>query len=309
MTETRHLGLDLGGTNVKLIVLERSPDTAAPPRVIGRDSVPTRADGGPDAVAERMIEAGCAAAAAYGPVASVGVGVPGLFDAQSGTIELFPNLPGAWPGYPLRARLADGIGQPVRLVNDARAFLLAEYAMGAGRGSATLIGLTLGTGIGGAVIVDGRLRLGETGTAGEIGHQTIDPDGPVCGCGNRGCPEVLAQAATIARLGGRATAEEVFDAARSGDRRAIEAVDRAALALGIAIANVATVLEPDTVVLGGGMAEAGDVILEPIRRVVRRHTPLLPDTASRIVKAELGTSAGAIGAALAGAGIGIDAVS
>ncbi|HEY7522173.1 MAG TPA: ROK family protein [Candidatus Limnocylindrales bacterium] len=309
MSPTRHLGLDLGGTNIKLVVVERSGDPDGSPRVVATDLVSTHADAGPDAVTMRIIEAARAGAGTHGPVASVGVGVPGLFDSRTGVIELFPNLPGPWPGYPLRDRLADGIGQPVRLINDARAFLLAEAAMGAGRGASTLIGLTLGTGIGGAVIVDGRLRLGPTGTAGEIGHQTIDPDGPVCGCGNRGCPEVLAQAATIARLGGHETAEAVFDAARAGDPQAVEAVDAAARALGIAIANMITVLVPDAVVLGGGMAGAGEVIVEPIRAVVRRHAPLVPDAADRIVLAELGTSAGAIGAAIAGAGIGIDAVS
>jgi glucokinase len=262
-------------------------------------------------VARRMVVAGCAFRDAHGPVVTIGVGIPGLFEPDSGRTVLFPNLPGPWPRFPLRDRLAAGLGQPVRLVNDARAFLLAEAVMGAGRGHRTIIGLTLGTGIGGAVIVDGRLQLGSTGTAGEIGHQTIDPDGPVCGCGNRGCPEVLAQAGTIARLGGRATAEEVFQAARNGDDRARAAVDRAAHALGIAIANVVTVLVPDAVVLGGGMSEAGEVLLGPIRRVVRERTPLLPADAVRIVAAELGPAAGAIGAALAGAGIGIatDAVS
>jgi len=307
VTATRHLGLDLGGTNVKLVVLERPDD--AEPTLVGSTTVATHAEDGPDEVAMRMIDAGCAFKDVHGPVATVGVGVPGLFEPGSGRIVLFPNLPGPWPGFPLRDRLADGLGQPVRMVNDARAFVLAEYAMGAARGDRTIVGLTLGTGIGGGVIVDGRLRLGSTRTAGEVGHQTIEPDGPVCGCGNRGCAEVLAQAGTIARLGGRATAEEVFDAALAGDPRARDAIDRAALALGIAIANVVTVLIPDAVVLGGGMSEAGDVLLEPIRRVVRERTPLLPPDAVRIVPAQLGPAAGAIGAALAGAGIGIDAIS
>jgi glucokinase len=304
---TRHLGLDLGGTNIKLVVLERSG--SAEPQVVATASVPTQADSGPDGVAQRMIDAGCDVAATYGPIATAGAGVPGLFEAESGRVVLFPNLPGPWRDFPLRDRLADGLGQPVRIVNDARAFVLAEALMGAGRGHRSVIGLTLGTGIGGGVIIDGRLRLGVTGTGGEIGHQTIDPDGPVCGCGNRGCPEVLAQAGTIARLAGRSTAEEAFEAAAGGDERAIAAVDAAARALGIAIANVVMVLVPDAVVLGGGMAEAGDLLLERIRRVVRVHTQLLPDGFPPIVKAELGTAAGAIGAALAGAGLGFDSVS
>jgi glucokinase len=303
---TRHLGIDLGGTNVKLVVLER--EDGGVPRAVAAAVAPTSADAGPEAVARRMVEAGCEIAATHGPIATAGIGVPGLFDAASGRIVLFPNLPGSWPGFPLRDRMAEGLGLPVRIVNDARAFVLAEAAMGAGRGHRTIVGLTLGTGIGGGLIVDGRLVMGSTGTAGEVGHQTIDPDGPLCGCGNRGCAEVLAQAGTIARTGGRATAEAVFEAAAASDPRAVAAVEGAARALGIAIANVVTLLVPDAVVLGGGMAEAGEVLLDPIRRVVREHTPLLPDEAVRIVTAELGPQAGAIGAALAGAGIGVDAV-
>lgn len=307
MTSGRHLGLDLGGTNIKLVVLEWTG--AAEPIVVASASAPTHAEAGPDEVCRRMVDAGCEIIGDAGPIDSVGVGVPGLFESDTGRIVLFPNLPGPWPGFSLRDRLAEGLEQPVRMVNDARAFVLAEATIGAGRGRPTIVGLTLGTGIGGGVIVDGKLRLGHTGTAGEVGHQTIDPDGPVCGCGNRGCPEVLAQAATIARLGGRATAEEVLEAARTGDTRAGAAVQQAAHALGIAIANVITVLVPDAVVLGGGMAASGDVLLEPIRRVVRERTPLLAPDAVPILAAELGPSAGAIGAALAGAGIGFDAVS
>jgi glucokinase len=306
-SSSHHLGLDLGGTNVKLVVLERTETGDL--GILSSTSVQTQAEGGPDHVARRIVDAGCVVSADHGPIGTIGIGVPGLFDAESGRIVLFPNLPGPWAGYPLRDRLSEGLGQRVRIINDARAFVLAESQLGAGRGRRTMIGLTLGTGIGGGVIVDGRLRLGSTGTAGEIGHQTIDPDGPRCGCGNRGCPEVLAQAGTIARLAGQSTAEDAFAAATIGDERANAAVDSAARALGIAIANVVTVLVPDAVVLGGGMAEAGDLLLDRIRRVVRDYTPLLPVGFPPIVRAELGTAAGAIGAALAGAGIGLDEVS
>jgi glucokinase len=302
MTSTRHLGIDLGGTNIKSTVVEL--DSGRDALVIASSSVPTPAGSGPDAVTARMIEAGRALAAEHGEVATAGVGVPGLFDRAAGRVEFFPNLPGAWGGFPLRDRMGEGLGLPATMINDARAFVLAEAGLGAGRGSRTIIGLTLGTGVGGGVIVDGRLHLGATGTGGEVGHQTVAPDGPICGCGNRGCAEVMAQASTIARLGGRATAEEVFAGAESGDEQCREAVASATRALGIALANMVTVLVPDVIVIGGGIAGASASLLGPLRDVVRQRAPLVPPDRIRIVAAELGAGAGAIGAALAGAGFG-----
>jgi glucokinase len=298
---TRHLGLDLGGTNVKLVVLERTADRGEP-RIVATTSVPTGSDSGPDAVTDRMIEAGSALAAAHRPVATAGIGVPGLFEAATGRIRLFPNLPGPWLGHPLRERLAEGLGLPVAMINDARAFVVAEAALGAGRGHRTVVGLTLGTGVGGGVIVDGRLHLGASGTGGEIGHQTVEPDGPLCGCGNRGCAEVLAQAATIARLGGRESAEAVFAGAVAGDARCVAAVGSAVRALSIALANVVTVLVPDVIVVGGGIAAAHAVFLDPLRAAIRDRAPLVATEHIRVVAAQLGSAAGAIGAALAGMG-------
>ena len=172
--------------------------------------------------------------------------------------------------------------------------------MGAGRGASTMALVTLGTGIGGGLIVDGKLHLG-TGTAGEIGHQTVLIDGPMCGCGNRGCAEALAQAKALTDAGGRATVEEVFAGAVDGDERCVAAVDQAARYLGVAVANVVNVLAPDRVVVGGGIAGAGEGILEPLRAAVREHARMLPADRTEIVLAELGSMAGGIGAALAGA--------
>jgi glucokinase len=264
-------------------------------------SVPTRAERGPDGVAAVMVTAGLEAINAHGPVATVGVGVPGLFDRDLGTIRMFPNFPGPWVGYPLRDRLAEGLGRPVAFINDARAHTLAEARMGAGRGASTIAMLTLGTGIGGGLIIDGKLHLGATGTAGEIGHQTVDPEGPVCGCGNRGCAEALAQAGAMTRAAGVSTVEEVFAGVERGDPRCLAALDQAIDALSIAIGNVVTVLVPDRVVIGGGIAVAGDVIMTPLRAAVRTRTPFVPLTNELdLVLAELGPIAGAIGAALAG---------
>ena len=190
---------------------------------------------------------------------------------------------------------------PAFLVNDARAFGLAELRLGAGRGASTMIGLTLGTGVGGVVAVDGRVHQGHDGTAGEIGHQTIDPDGPWCGCGNRGCLEAFARADQIALACGTATAEEAVRRARDGDERAVAGLRDIGRYLGIGIANMIAVLSPDKVVLGGGVAGAGDLLFEPIREELRRRVRTTALDEVELVAAELGTWAGSIGAAVHGA--------
>jgi glucokinase len=292
------LGLDLGGTNIKWTVLQiRAGDEV---QSIAGGWEPTHADGGPEVVTERLLVAGRIATTAHGSIAAAGVGVPGLFDAATGAIELFPNLPGPWSGFPLRERLARGLGLPVAIVNDARAFTLAEGRVGAGRGCRTVACVTLGTGVGGGVMIDGRLHLGRNGKAGEIGHQVVEPDGPPCGCGNHGCVEPLTQAATLARLAGRTTAEEVYEAAAAGDARAKDAIRQVARYLGIALANVLAVLGPDRIVIGGGIAGAGELVLDPIREATRARSTIVGAKDIEIVAAQLGPEAGAIGAALAG---------
>ena len=154
---------------------------------------------------------------------------------------------------------------PAFLINDARAFGLAELRLGAGRGVGTMIGLTLGTGVGGVVAVGGSVLLGHDGTAGEIGHQTIDPDGPWCGCGNRGCLEAYARADQIAAACGTETAEAAVHAAAGGDARARAGLAAVGRYLGIGIANMIAVISPDRVVLGGGVAAAGELLFAAIR--------------------------------------------
>jgi glucokinase len=295
----RHLGLDLGGTNIKVAVLEQDDD-ASLPRLVEHATVPTHAERGPDGVAAALVDAGRAAIAGYGPIATVGVGIPGLFDHATGRVTLFPNLPGPWAGYPLRDKVADGIGMAVTTINDARAHTLAEARMGAGRGASTMAMLTLGTGIGGGIMIHGRLHLGTRGTAGEIGHQTVHEGGRLCGCGNRGCAEPYAQAGALMRTAGRDSVEAVFAGAAAGDPACQTAIAEAVEALGIAIGNVVTVLVPDRVVIGGGISEAGEAIMAPLRASVARHSPFVP-AGPELVLAELGPAAGAIGAALAGA--------
>ncbi|HET7027285.1 MAG TPA: ROK family protein [Candidatus Limnocylindrales bacterium] len=294
----RHLGLDLGGTNIKWVVVEGDGDDA---RTVDRGQVATPTVGGPGAVVPRLAAVANQAAGRWPGIASVGIGVPGLYDPAAGTTRFLVNVPGAWAGTPVAGPVGDALGVPAALINDARAFGLAEHRLGAGRGVSSLVGLTLGTGIGGVIVLDGRVLFGHDGTAGELGHQTLDPDGPPCGCGNRGCLEAFARADRIATTCGTATAEEAVERARAGDERATAGLARIGRYLGIGIANVVTLLSPDLVVVGGGVAAAGDLILEPIRAELseRVRTTSLDEVV--VVTAELGVWAGAIGAALHGA--------
>ena len=215
---TRHLGLDLGATNIKWALLEHAADGW---HILDRGEVATRIDEGADAVLARLAGLAADAGASSGDLASAGLGVPGLYDADLGTTTFLPNLPPEWNDLPVTRPLEERIGAPVALINDARAFGLAELHLGAGRGCRTMAGLVLGTGVGGVVVIDGRVHFGHNGTGGELGHKTLLPDGPRCTCGNRGCLEVFAKAERVAAACGQPTAAEAVAAARAGDATAI----------------------------------------------------------------------------------------
>lgn len=302
-TVPRHLlGLDLGGTNIKVAVVEVGPD-GTEPRVIHTRQGPTEANLGPDHVASRLVDIAADAVAALGePVSSIGVGVPGLFDYATGEIIFFTNLPGPWEGFPLRSHIAEGMATSTTLINDARAFTLAEATVGAGRGTRTLACLTLGTGVGGGLMIDKKLHFGAFGFAGEIGHQTIDPDGPVCGCGNPGCMEALTRPPVVAMSAGRESFEDVLVGLEEGDPACLKALESAVGHLSIGLANIFTVFGPEMIVIGGGVAAAGDLLLDPLREAVRSRLTLIPPEAVRIEAADLGPIAGAVGAALASQG-------
>lgn len=287
----RCLGLDLGGTEIKLALLEDRT-------VVLTETAPTRSeDGRPEDVLERVVALGRSA----GDVDSVAVSVPGLVDDE-GRALLFPNLHGEWAGVPVAGPLADAFRGEVPLLNDGHAFALAEAEVGAARGFRDVICVVCGTGVGGGLVLDGALRRGLEDRAGEIGHHTVLPDGERCGCGNRGCLETIAGARAIARAAGVRTFADALAAASAGDARAAAAFERAAVALGIAIANLVLFVAPQRVVVGGGVAEAGDLVFGPLRREVERRTAnVAPLAILEIVPAELGPFAGAIGAALHGA--------
>lgn len=302
----RALGLDLGGTALKWALTDGTA-------LLDHGSTPTPRDGAP-----RVVEAMAEVAASVGEVSSIGVGVPGLYEPD-GRTTLLPNVPGAWDGFPLAERLAGRVGLPVRVCNDARAFTLAELRLGAGRGCEDLVALTLGTGVGGGVASRGRIHLGQRERAGEIGHQVVEEAGAPCGCGARGCletvasgPAIVAAAARVVMAGSasslrdaceddpaRLSVEAVAAAARAGDPFAVAVVERAGTAIGRALANAATILAPERIVIGGGVSAALDLLRPPIDTTLRARAQL-PDPPP-VVGAELGTRAGAVGAALWGA--------
>jgi len=251
---------------------------------------------------------------------AVGVSFGGPVDAKQGIVVQSHHVPG-WDHLPLSAELAAALGRPVFLENDANAVALGEYRYGAGRGTQAMVYLTISTGIGGGIIVDGQLWRGSHGVAGEVGHMVVRPHGPLCTCGNRGCLESLASGPSIARRAREAlaacgdgsrtastllaiagneaaiTAEHVFRAASTGDALAAQVVASAAEDLGLAIAMVASIVDPDRVILGGGVAKAGDQLLAPVRAAFARYAfPLLAERVS-IARAAAIDEGGLLGAA------------
>jgi len=308
------VGVDLGGTNLRAAVV--NVETGA---VTGEVRAPTQAEGGPPAVIERMAALiGQAVEKAGQEVGAVGIGVPGLYDPATNHTRFLPNLPTTWPQVPLGPEIEARVHRPTVLMNDARAFTLAEATFGAGRGADRVVGMTLGTGIGGGVVIGGRLLFGHDGTAGEVGHQIIDYNGPLCGCGTRGCLEAHVTGPAIAAMGMRAvrqgrttlirdqvngdlnriTPEVIVKAARRRDIVAREILDEAGLYLGLGVANLITLFSPDVVVIGGGVSDAGEWLFRPIRKAVRERCHVTPVEKVRIEQAALGDKAGVIGAAV-----------
>jgi glucokinase len=286
----RALGLDLGGTNIKLALLEYGEP-------VERADAPTLSEvGGPEAVLDRIVALG----RSVGPVDSIGVALPGLFD-ENGVTSLLPNVHGDWDGQHVRAPLTEGFGQEVRLINDGHAFALAESRLGAGRGATNVMCIVCGTGIGGGLVLGGSLHLGPAERAGEFGHHTVVEGGPECECGNRGCLELYAGARAIARAASASSFDEALASAREGGPQAVHALGRAGELIGLAIANVLIFLCPDRVVVGGGVAAAGELLLGPMRASIADHARVAPLDRIQIAEAELGALAGAIGAALWGA--------
>jgi len=309
------VGIDLGGTKIAAVLLDEQQQT------LRELTVPTQAHEGPDAVTARIAETVRAICREAGlgldQIGAVGVGVPAVIDYARGMTMLMPNLPGDWHEKPIVGDLHAALGPPVHLINDARAFALAEATFGAGKGARFVACFTLGTGIGGGLVIDGRLHMGLNGVAAEFGHQTIDPHGPRCGCGNIGCLEAIASGPAITTAGARVVLQGITSqiglltendirkitpgiiaqAADAGDVQARDILERTGIAIGIGLANVITFFSPEVVVIGGGLAELGDWLLAPARAEVRRRCHTTPVDQIQIVRAGLGRYAGAMGAA------------
>ena len=271
---------------------------------------PARPREGPVAVARRiarMVRELAVEAGGRFPedVAGIGAGSPGPLDLDSGTVLETPNL--GWRDVPLRDLLFEAVGVPATLHNDADCAAYGEWSRGAGQGAACLVCLTLGTGIGGGIVLGGRVHHGASGAAGEVGHTCVDVNGRRCGCGARGCVEAYASGSAIAARAaeagfrpagsGRVSAEAVCRAAAAGDARAARIVSGAGTILGVAVANLVHILNPDVVVLVGGVAKAGEALFAPLRREVRRRAFASAAAACRIVPGALPGTAGVVGAA------------
>lgn len=314
-------GVDLGGTSVKLAL--GSDDG----RMLAETSIPTDSHLGPESVLQRIGAAinDLSAKAGVKPQ-RLGMGVPGLVDIPKGITRFLPNLTGHWKDVPAGGILSHIVGCPVILLNDVRTATLGEMNFGHGRSHDvnTMVFMAIGTGIGGGVVVEGKLRLGPLGAAGEIGHMTILPDGPLCGCGNHGCLETLASGTAIAAEGVRLvlmglspilrdhvegdpakiTAKAVADAADAGDSACFDAIQHAARWLGIAVANLVTALHPDLIVIGGGVSKIGEALLDRVRQEVHSRIRMFPPETVKIEASQLGDKAGILGAvALAAKGL------
>ena len=281
-------GIDLGGTQVRLAVARSDG------RITGSEKAKTPMLGGP-----RGLAAWAASAAERLGVSrklkSAAIGAPGPIDHRRGVLVNPPNLPG-WRNVNLTELLGQSLGCPVYLENDAQLAGLGEFHQGAGRGTTNMVYITWSTGVGGGLIVGGNLYSGSHGTAGEIGHMIMDPDGPLDGCGQRGCLEAFAGGNMLSKQTGHA-AIELFRAAAEGDQQARMVVSRAARYMGYALINLTNLVDADMVVIGGGVARGSWSLVQPTLLEVLRGSPFIkPARRPRLRRARLGDRAGQVGA-------------
>ncbi len=309
---TEAVGIDIGGTNIKIGRVNLQGEVLAHAQIAAPVTLP-----GEEAI--DCIARAAAPLMAGGIRKRVGVGCAGLIDSRRGVVHTSPNLP-RWQDLALGDLLAARLGASVAVTNDANAFALAEARLGAGRGHAVVVALTLGTGVGGAIVIAGRVFGGVHGFAGEIGHASVQWDGPLCPCGNRGCLELFIGrrgivAAYLERCDWRpgvpghdlaGGCQEALDprriaqAAQQGDAAARETFERVGTILGAALADVGNVLDPSIFIIGGGVSLAGDLVLEPARRALAERAMARGVRQVPIVPAALGFEAGLIGAGLYG---------
>ncbi len=306
------IGVDLGGTKIYTAL------AAGDGKILTETKLPTEAEKGQEHVVGRIIETieyvQNAAAVPPGTVRALALGAPGPLDTKKGIIHFAPNL--RWHNVPIAQILEERMSLPVSLDNDANLAALGEHVFGAGRGVANMVYITVSTGVGGGLILDGKLYRGSADGAGEIGHMMVSPGGPLCSCGNRGCLEAVASGTAIAREAkdlvargggqkiltaaegdpGKISAAEVAAAAAGGDPEAIFIITKAAHFIGIGIANILNLLNPSLVVLGGGVMKIGELLWKGITLKVESRTMEAARRAVRLVPAELGGRSGVMGA-------------
>lgn len=313
---TYFLGIDLGGTNIKTGVVDDAG------KVIRKHSQPTESKYGADRVLKNMVDAANTVVSAAGitlkEIAYIGIGSPGPVDAENGIVISSPNLAG-WSNYPMRNLIAQALGRPTALANDANAAAFGEYWVGAGASPdiQNLIMLTLGTGVGGGIVLNGQIIQGAFGYAAELGHIIVQPDGRECGCGQKGCLETYASASRTAVRAcemlakgqpstlqeiyksdpQQVTAKVIFDAAADGDALAAEVIDQTAYYLALGCISLTRVLDPQMFVFAGGMALAGDSLISRINTHFQAQNWHAAPNSVKLEIAQLGNDAGLIGAA------------
>jgi len=298
--QTVVLALDIGGTKLAAGIVDPSG------HVHSFLVAPTLGEQGPERVLERLWELGREAREASGvpwaDVAAIGVACGGPLDPCRGVLLAPPHLPG-WRDVPVTALAEEAYGRPAVLENDATAAAAGEHRYGAGAGTRNMVYLTISTGVGGGVVVDGRLYRGATGNGGELGHVTVDRHGRPCrGCGRRGCLEAYVSGTSIAERAreeglARTDAADVAAAARDGDARARAVWDETVDALACGLTSIVNLFEPELVVLGGGVSRAGEQLLAPVRERVRADAMKPAGEAAEIVQSVLGERVGVVGAA------------
>ena len=308
------LGVDLGGSKILSAVVNVKGE------MLSRDHGITPAAKGPEAVIQAMLESAkrvlIQAGITTAELEAICIGAPGLSSPETGVIFTSANLPG-WKDVPLRSIIEGKMGVKIFLINDANAAALGEMYFGAAKGAHNFICVTLGTGIGGGIVIDGEIYTGCLGTAGEIGHMTIDANGLRCSCGNTGCWETLASGTALAREAkqrisdgaktaileyadgdvNKVNAETVHKAARKGDTLAKELIAQLACYVGVGLTNLINIFNPELIVIGGGLSNIGDMLLEPAYKLAGERVNKTAFASVRFAHAELGRNSGVIGAA------------
>ena len=309
------LGIDIGGSKILTAVFDSQGE------ILSSDESTTHAIKGSEAVIQSILDSAHRALeqakVAVSELTAIGIGAPGISNPETGILFTSPNLPG-WHNIPLKDILQERLGKKTFLINDANAAALGEFYFGAARGTRNFIYITLSTGIGGGIIIDGKIYSGAIGAAGEVGHMTIDDNGPIWNCGNRGCWETLASGTALAREAKlrikegvrtsileyadgdveKVTAQVIHSAAEQGDNLAKELIARTGYYVGVGLANLINIFNPELIIIGGGLSNIGDMLLQPALKTAGERAYKEAFQAVRFASAELGRNSGVIGAAV-----------